>query len=367
MEFYKNGGYMLKKLFITSFLLLFLVAANAQEMPAPHVDVFEISGFKPYVFEATYPAKVKAYNVATVVAKVSGTILNQSFKEGEFVEKGAPLFKIDDEIYKSDVEIIKSQLDVAKVQLEKAKADFERVSQSFKENVVSKQDFDNAKFALEQAKSNIALINSQLKKAQINLDYTNILATEKGYLGLKMVNIGDFVTPGTPVVTITDSTKVYVEFSLPDKDFSNLKNDLGDFSNVNLTLSGFENLNGKITFVDSKVDEATSTVKFRGLIDNKDKLLTPGIFVRVNFKSVTSKNLVKIPQKAVLQNPMGTICFVVENDVVGVRPLQIIESKDDFYFVQGPFKPNDKVITNNFFKVKPGTKVVIDKVIKEVN
>lgn len=357
---------MLKKLFVTSLLLLFLAAANAQEIPAPHVDVFEISGFQPYVFEATYPAKIKAFNVATVVAKVSGTILKQFFKEGDFVEKGAPLFKIDDEIYKSDVEIIKSQLEVANVQLEKAKTDFERISKSFQENVVSKQDYDNAKFALEQAKANVALTRSQLKKTQINLDYTNILATEKGYLGLKMVNIGDFVTPGTPVITIIDSTKVYVEFSLPDKDFFNLKESIQDFSDINLNLSGF-NLSGKITFVDSKVDEATSTVKIRGLIDNEKGLLTPGMFVRVILKGVTSKNLVKIPQKAVLQNPLGTICFVVENELVGVRPIQIVESKDDFYFVQGPFKPKDKIIINNFFKIKPGSKVKIDKVIKEVN
>lgn len=367
MEFYKIGGYMLKKLFITSFLLFFLVAAYAQEMPAPHVDVFEISGFEPYIFEAKYPARVKSFNIATVVAKVSGTILNQFFKEGEFVEKGVPLFKIDEEIYKSDVEIIKSQLEVANVQLEKAKTDFERVSKSYKENVVSKQDYDNAKFAMEQAKANISLIKSQLQKAQISLEYTNILATDKGYTGLKMVNMGDYVTPGMPVVTITDSSSVYVDFSLPDKDFQNLKTDIKDFSMIDIKLDGFENLNGKITFVDTKVDEATSTIKVRAQFDNKDGLLTPGMFVRVYLKIVTSKSLIKIPQKAILQNPNGTICFVLDNDTVGVRPVQLVESKDDYFFVKGPFKPGDMVIVNNFFKIKPGAKVVVDKVIKEGN
>jgi len=356
---------MLRKLFITSFLLLFFVATYAQEMPAPHVDVFEISGFEPYLFAAEYPAKIKAFNTATVVAKVSGTILNQSFKEGDFVEKGAPLFKIDDEIYKSDVEIIKSQLEVANVQLEKAKTDFERISKSYKENVVSKQDYDNARFALEQAKANISLIKSQLKKAQISLDYTNILATDKGYTGLKMVDIGDYVTPGTPVVIIMDSTQVYVDFSLPDKDFQNIKANIKDFSKIDIKLVGFENLKGEINFADSKVDEATSTLKMRAIFDNKDSLLTPGIFVKVALKSVTSKNLIKIPQKAILQNTKGTICFVVDNGIVGVRPVQIFESKDDYYFVQGPFKPSDKIIINNFFKIKPGAKVVVDKVIKE--
>lgn len=72
---------------------------------------------------------------------------------------------------------------------------------NYKENVVSKQYYDNAKFAMEQAKANISLIKSQLQKAQISLEYTNILATDKGYTSLKMVNMGDYVTPGMPVVT----------------------------------------------------------------------------------------------------------------------------------------------------------------------
>lgn len=126
-----------------------------------------------------------------------------------------------------------------------------------------------------------------------------------------------------------------MDFSLPDKDFQNLKTDIKDFSMIDIKLDGFENLNGKITFVDTKLDEETSTIKVRAQFDNKDGLLTPGMFVRVYLKIVTSKSLIKIPQKAILQNPNETICFVLDNDTVGVRPVQLVESKDDYFFVKG--------------------------------
>jgi len=357
---------MFKKIVIAaSFFFTFLVGARAEQMPAPHVDVFEISGFQPYTFETTYPAKVKAFNVATVVAKVAGTITNQYVDEGKYVNKGETLFKIDDEVYKSDVEVLKSQLEIAKIQMKKAEADFERINKSFQENVVSKQDYDNARFALEQAKANIALIENQLKKSEINLKYTNITATEGGFAGIKLIDIGDYVLPGTPVIELTDSTKVYVEFSLPDNDYTKIKSALNDFSKTELFIENNENIKGKITFIDSKMDPDTVTVKVRATFENKNNSLIPGMFTRIRIKTVTGENLIKIPQKAVLQNPMGTICFVVENDTVAVRPLQIAESKEDFYFVKGPFKSGEKIILNNFFKIKPGAKVVIDKIIKE--
>lgn len=359
---------MFKKFFIIiTFLVLASLNSFAQpQAPTPHVDVFEIKGAEPFTFEATYPAKVRAVNTATVVAKVSGTIMKQYVNEGDFVNKDDMLFKIDDEVYSAEVEVIKSQLEVAKVKLEQAKTDFARVSKSYKENVVSEQDYDNARFALAQAQANVALINSQLKRAQIDLSYTNIIATEKGFAGIKMVDIGDYVTPGTPVIQLTDSTKVYVDFSLPDRDFEKIRTSLNDLSNITMGIQDKQYLSGKITFIDSKMDERTSTVKVRALYDNKERVLTPGMFIRLNLNISTSEQLVKLPQKAILQNPNGIVCFAIDdNNTVNVKPVQIVESKNDFYFVKGPFKPNEKIVLNNFFRIKPGAKVIVDKIIQQ--
>ncbi|RKZ80773.1 MAG: hypothetical protein DRQ35_01595 [Gammaproteobacteria bacterium] len=102
----------------------------------------------------------------------------------------------------------------------------------------------------------------------------------------------------------------------------------------------------------------------RALIDNKDGYLMPGGFVRIILNDIIQKNIITIPQKAVLQNPLGTIVFIVDHAHVGVKPVIVGRETGDQYIVKGgPIASGDKVIINNFFRLKPGAEVDVDKII----
>jgi membrane fusion protein (multidrug efflux system) len=118
--------------------------------------------------------------------------------------------------------------------------------------------------------------------------------------------------------------------------------------------------------MDINIDKSTSTVKIRASVNNKDGYLMPGSFVRVVTNDVVQKNVITVPQKAVLQNPLGTIVFIEKNGKVGVKPIVAgRETGNNYVVAGGPLKSGDKVIINNFFRLKPGAMVDVDKVINK--
>lgn len=174
------------------------------------------------------------------------------------------------------------------------------------------------------------------------------------------------------LVTITNNDKVYIDFSVPLSDYKNVKNGLWvlpESGKIDVTISvdGKPVLTkGNVDFIDENIDKNTSTVKMRAIVDNKNNILMPGTFVRIGLNGIVQKNVITIPQKALLQNPLGTVVFVENNGVAGVKPVLIgNESGDKFIVVGGPLQSGDKVIVNNFFRVKAGSPVTVDKIINK--
>ncbi len=123
---------------------------------------------------------------------------------------------------------------------------------------------------------------------------------------------------------------------------------------------------GVIDFIDVNINQSTSTVKMRAIVDNTDSFLMPGNFIRVVLNGIVQKDVITIPQKALLQNPMGTIVFVENDGVASVKPVVIGKETGDKYIVSGgPLQSGDRVIVNNFFKVKPGKELIVDKIINQ--
>jgi len=104
----------------------------------------------------------------------------------------------------------------------------------------------------------------------------------------------------------------------------------------------------------------------RATLDNSDGYLMPGSFVRVLTEDIYRKGIITVPQKAVLQNPLGTIVMIEKDGVVGVKPVKVEnESKELYVLKPGAVQSGDRVIINNFFRVKPGAKVTVDKIVNK--
>ncbi|WP_241086981.1 efflux RND transporter periplasmic adaptor subunit [Candidatus Vondammii sp. HM_W22] len=341
-------------------------------MPVPKADVFIIEVQKDLPIILKYPAQIKPFEKVNVVARASGVLEKKYFREGEKVVRGDLLYSIEDDVYVARVNVAKSSLKISQAVFNNALRSWNRIKNLFKDKIVSEDKRDTALSVYEQALASLSLSKANLEQAQIDLDYSKVKAPISGVIGLKKVDIGDFVSasPPTNLIEITHNNRVYVEFSMPLRDYSNIKNDLwitpenGHIS-VELEIdNNATNRTGMVDFVDVNIQKSTSTVKMRAVVENGDGYLMPGGFVRVIIHDIVQKNVITIPQKAVTQSSLGTTVFVAENGRVSVKSVILGRQTGDKYIVAGgPLTSGDQVIINNFFRLKPDAEVQIDKII----
>jgi membrane fusion protein (multidrug efflux system) len=344
------------------------------KMPTPKADIFVVQKPMQLPITLTYPAIVKAYKKVQVVSRALGILEKKNFIEGQKVNMGDILYEIEDTVYKAQADAAKASLKMSEASLNNATRNWKRIKKLFSQKVISQEKRDNALSSYEQSLAAVSLAHAQLKETQINLAYTKVKAPISGITGLKQVDVGDLVSnnPPTKLVKITQNDKVFVEFSVPMSDYKKIKNHIWSIKNnapikVKLKVDGKLLKNeGVVNFIDVNTNNQTAIVKMRAIFDNKDNYLMPGQFVRVVTNNIVQKDVITIPQKAVLQNPLGTIVFIEDHGRVGVRPVILGNvSGDKFIVASGPLKSGDRVIVNNFFRLKPGGAVVVDKTINK--
>lgn len=345
-----------------------------QQQPLPKVDVYVVPKPQDLALSLNYPAQIDAVKSVNVVARVSGVLEEKYFTEGSYVNKGDKLYKIEDTIYQARVDASKASVQQAEATLDNATRNWNRTKELFKKRAVSVETRDATLAAYNQALAALSLAKANLNQAQIDLNYTIVKAPISGIAGIKKVDIGDYVSATVPtnLISITQNNTVNVEFSMPLSDYMNIKNGVWSLPqnkeaqvDLNLDNKTVKKI-GYIDFIDVNANKNTATIKMRAVVDNSDGYLIPGSFIRVSTNDIYQKSIIVVPQKAVLQKPLGTVVFVENNGVVGVKPVAIAnESGDKFVIKAGALQSGDKVIVNNFFRIKPGGKVSVDKVINQ--
>ncbi|OQX54992.1 MAG: hypothetical protein B5M53_04955 [Candidatus Cloacimonas sp. 4484_209] len=371
---------MVKKTILMILLILItglnLLVSNGQckehKPQAIPVDVYRVPkpSSLPVVLE--YPARLKSVRKVQVVARVTGTLIKKFYTEGQFVKKGDLLYQIEPDTYQAKVDEAKALLQMREAQLNRARRDWNRIKALYEENAVSQKERDAALSAYEVAKAGTAEAKARLKMAKINLNYTSVKAPISGITGLKCVDVGNLVTNGTPLTTITQINPIYAEFSIPNMDVIKekycIKN--GSWKNPAGKIKAVIKINGKrykemgfVDFIDTNMDIQTSTVKARAVLQNPDSSLMPGEFVRIALHGLVKKHAIMVPQKAILQNPLGTMVFVVDKGKAQAKPVKLGETSGNCYIVEKGLKEGDLVIVNNLFRVKPGMPVKVEKII----
>lgn len=348
-------------------------APNAAAQGPAKVDVFVVGSSKDISVPLEYPARLSLIKDVTVTARVTGVLQKKYYTEGAMVHKGQLLYTIEPDTYAATVESAKANLALENAKLDKAQKDWQRAQGLYQDKAISEQDKDSAFYAYQTALASANVAKAALHKANVDLGYTSVRATISGVSGMKMVDVGDLVKEGTALVTITQTNPIFAEFSIPDinglkKKYQLQKAGWSHLSSAKLQASlevdgkPYGAL-GKIDFVDSRLDKSTSTLKARAVFENRSGTLLAGSFAKIKLMGIVAKNSLTVPQKAVLQSPLGSIVFTVQNGKVVPKPVKIIDTADQYFVVDG-VAPRDVVIVNNFFRVKPGDTVKIDKTVK---
>ncbi|RBQ27995.1 efflux RND transporter periplasmic adaptor subunit [Aliarcobacter vitoriensis] len=338
-----------KSLVSISFLLLGFNSLMANETPALPVNTFTVKT-ENNTTSKTYPTILKAFEQVNVIARVSGTLKEKYFNEGDFVKKGTLLYKIEPDIYQAN-------LNLKKANFTKAKKDFERAKVLIASKAISPQSFDDYTFQYESAKA-------ALDEAQINLDYTKVIAPIDGIVGLKNHDIGDLVgssASNSLLVTITNTNPIHAEFSLPKDDMNKYLSQIKENQiKVSLEVNGKIYDNGKIDFIAPTIDTATDTLLLRAKFDNAENELIVGNFTKVKISNLSLGDVFIVPENAVLKTAQASIVFVVdENNIAKPRPVVTGDLVANGMVVKGGLKPDEKIVISNIAKLRPDTKVQI--------
>ncbi|WP_345969278.1 efflux RND transporter periplasmic adaptor subunit [Sulfurimonas sp. HSL1-6] len=349
-----------------------LVAETAAPAaPAPHADAYVVKAVAKRDVVLNYPARLKSIRSATVVSRVTGVLLTKRFKEGDYVKQGARLYKIEPDLYQAAVNEQKASVILQESLYTKAERDWKRAQALYKDNAISVQEHDAALSAYETARAQVNAAKAQLQTRELELGYTDVVAPISGIAGIKQTDVGNVVNAGTPLVTITQTDPIYALFSIPAGDLqkARVENKEGRWSwgdegrlKASLDVDGIK-VSGDIDFIAPTADAQTGSISMRARFKNSDNLLLPGTFGRVTLEGISRDNVIMIPQKAVLQNPMGTIVFIEQEGQAAVRPVVLGDPVGNSFVVRKGLAEGDKVIVNNFFRVKPGAPVIIDKTV----
>jgi RND family efflux transporter MFP subunit len=344
----------------------------AHTQAAITVGVYQVK-LEPYTVTTNLPGRTRAYTTSEVRPQVDGIIKKRLFKEGEHVDAGDVLYKIDPAHYQAAVEQAKAQLAQAKAAVKSAAPLAHRYQELAKIDAISKQDRDNAVAELAQNKANVATAKANLKSARIDLGYTQIKAPISGIIGASAVTAGALVTANQSeaLATINRLDPIYVDIRESADQYLLLRQALAsgaletDAENtapviVSPAAGIGVHLQGKLEFSGVEVDPDTGSIMLRALVPNPDHLLLPGMYVRARLTQGIDVNALLVPQQAVERNTASgpTALVVNDDDKVEKRQLTIAAAtRNHRWRVTSGLKAGDRVIVQGSGKVKPGSKV----------
>jgi membrane fusion protein, multidrug efflux system len=336
-------------------MMVVLFTGCKREAPAPPPPTVEVVAIEqrdvPIYAEAV--GTLQADVNATISAQVSGYLLSRNYEEGTLVTNGQVLFQIDDRTYKA-------ALDQAEARVTKTAQDVERYKPLAATQAISQQELDDS------IQANAAAV-AAAEEARLNYQFCKILSPINGVAGLAQAQVGDLVGPGSGQLTsVTTVDPIRVYFSVAQQLLTQLMQQklaegrsLNETSDVPLQLTlatgSVYPLNGRFRFANNQVDVRTGTIRVVGEFPNPDRLLVPGMFVRVRAQIGVSKDALLVPQRAVAElQGRKLIALVGEDNKVTIRPLDTGETSGELWIIKGPFKPGEKVVAEGIQKVRDG-------------
>ncbi|MBY0572366.1 MAG: efflux RND transporter periplasmic adaptor subunit [Undibacterium sp.] len=368
------------KLAIISHFICLLSACNKPSsatpvampaMPPPEVTVVTVQA-KELPIDFEYVGQTAGMHETEVRARISGIIEKRLYEEGARVKAGQVLFQIDQGSYQTQLAAMEAQAAVSIARLNQAKRDLARILPLAKEKMLPQKSLDDAQSALEMAEASDKQVRAQVNEAKLNLSYTRVTAPISGVTGVATKANGSLVSASDSLLTsIIQTDPLRVNFSVSEADFLKLKTDL---TSGKLTIAGATtphvsngSLNfevklkladgsiypttGKMDFASEKVNSTSGGFDARAQFANPDNVLRPGQFVRVILQGARRSAAIAIPQRAVIDSPMGKIVFVVsKEDKLVPHPVELDGWSRGEWVVTKGLQSGDRVLVDGFIK-----------------
>jgi len=335
------------------------MAAQMSYHPPPEAVTTVVAKAEPWQSNLSAIGSVAAVQGVTVSADLPGVIDAISFVSGKPVSKGDVLVRLD-------TKQEHAQLVAAEAARELARADLDRAKGMLANGIIPQATFDSTSAQFKQADAHVGEIKATIERKTIRAPFS-------GVLGIRQVNLGQYLEGGAPIVGLQSLRPAYVNFTVPQQEIGALP--IG--SQVAVTsdaIGGSET--GRINALDSTIDEATRHVHVQAVFDNADGKLRPGMFVEAKLPRGSAAQVITLPASAISYAPFGDSVFIVEDvkgpdgkTFRGVRQqfVKLGGSRGDQVAVFTGVKPGEEVVTSGVFKLRPGAAVTVNNTVQPGN
>jgi membrane fusion protein, multidrug efflux system len=300
---------------------------------------------------------VTAVNGVTVSTDLAGIVRQIAFESGNKVRAGDLLVRLDTAQEEAQLHQAEAQRDWAAVSLKRDK-------DLLAKHAISQSDYDNAEATSRQGQASVDQYNALIARKTLRAPFD-------GVAGIRQVNLGQYLKEGDAIVTVQAFDPIYVNFSLPQQDLGKLSVS----QPVALRVDAFADrtFEGKITAINSLVDQATRNVQVQATFANHDWLLRPGMFAKVSVLMSERQNVVAIPATSIHYAPYGDSIFIVSEmqdpqgkEYKGVKEqfIKTGQSRGDMIAIVSGLKPGEEVVTSGVFRLKSGARVIVNNRIK---
>jgi RND family efflux transporter MFP subunit len=312
-----------------------------------------------------------AVNRVVLLAQVSGYLTGIHFKDGQIVHKGDLLFVIDPRPYEIQLEQANAQFQTASATLALANKQIDRSARLNRAGFETDERLDERTQSLRTAAAAVQAADAAIHAAQLNLEFTRIVAPFSGRVSRRHVSIGSLVIggPGAPsateLTTIVSLDPIYLDFDMSEADYAAYQRSTtarpSGANAVQLSLDGERpwSRTGNLDFLDNQIDRRSGTLRARATLDNPDLVITPGAFARVRVPLSATAPQLLVPDAAVGTDQSSKLVMVVQDDgVVMPKPVETGALEDHaMRVITHGLLPTDRVIVGGLMRVRPGMKV----------
>lgn len=302
----------------------------------------------------------------TVRTQINGQLMEVGFKEGQLVQKGDFLAQIDPRPYDNALEQAEGALQRDQALLKDAQLNLDRYKKLLEKDSISKQQVDTQASLVAQEAGNVLADQGQIDAAKLNLTYARITSPITGRVGLRQVDVGNYVQTGDAngLVTLTQLQPITVVFTLPEDDVPTVMKLYND--GAELTATAYDRTQstklatGRLMATDNQIDTTTGTVKLKAQFDNQDNTLFPNQFVNIELKVMTQHDATLVPSSAIQRGTPGIFVYKLKDDnTVTIQPIKIGTTQNDMAAVGEGLDAGDKVVTEGVDKLRDGAHVSV--------
>jgi membrane fusion protein (multidrug efflux system) len=304
-------------------------------------------------WQSTFSAigSITAVQGVTMTPDIPGTVREIAFESGAIVAKGDLLVRLDTSSEEAQLRAIEAQTELARLNVER-----ERSLRAQKMN--SELELDTAEATLKQYQANADAIRATIEKKTIRAPFA-------GRLGIRLINLGQYLDTGKPIVSLQALSPVYADFSLPQQDLAQLKTGM----RVRVTTDAYPNrqFDGTLTAINPDLDQSTRSVGLQATFENADQTLRPGMYAKVEVLLPEEQPVLVIPATAVLSAPFGDSVYLIESKpgkdnkepaTVRQQFIRTGAAHGDFVSIESGLKAGDRVVSSGLFKLRNGMSVV---------